>query len=489
MKKTVVLTLAVLFGLSASVLAQALISTSNKRDPNSEYPAPRILVPAQCEVECPPGAVQEGEPTCYDRYDDEYNGGCNSDPYVFSTLELTCNTVTVCGTSGVYDDNSTRDTDWFQIDLVDETDLSFCCTAEFPLQILVINGSQGCDGRQILYSGFGNECEEACIEATLPAGTYWLWVGPSNWTNIPCGSKYVMTVNTRVFCSFPCWNWTGDCLKGPNRDVSTLPACIRDDNFAAAFPNGLVVGVSAPGRHTATWTSAAAIKEFKCGYGLPAALDGNYVDPAAGQLGSIYGEAVALRLNREFSCKGYFSDRARCYGEDVVPAEVPRFSGLTVDQLLALADQALSGNASALVPYGSSLLRLQNALAYMNHLHEDAGCVAMPLPDLHQIGDNTPVGTKGAPPEVLSVISRPNPTEGGATIGLALPAAGNVSLELYDVRGRRVATIASRPMSEGYHDVPWNGTDDSGAPVASGLYFLRVRVDGQVAVTQKLTKL
>jgi flagellar hook assembly protein FlgD len=92
------------------------------------------------------------------------------------------------------------------------------------------------------------------------------------------------------------------------------------------------------------------------------------------------------------------------------------------------------------------------------------------------------------PAEVL-VTSRPNPLESSATIGLALPAAGNASLDLYDVRGRRVATIASGLMPQANHDLTWNGVDDSGAPVASGAYFLRVRVDGRVAVMHKLTKL
>jgi flagellar hook assembly protein FlgD len=44
-------------------------------------------------------------------------------------------------------------------------------------------------------------------------------------------------------------------------------------------------------------------------------------------------------------------------------------------------------------------------------------------------------------------------------------------------------------MGEGYHDVTWNGADDSGAQAASGVYFLRVQVDGRAAVMHKLTKL
>jgi hypothetical protein len=547
---------------------------------------------APCALECPLNALQEGEPTCYDGYVDNYNGGCNSDPDVFQVLEPGCGTITVCGTSGVYDGYSTRDTDWFQIALSEQSDLMFCCTAEFPLLIFLLDGNSGCDP-YIITSATAGECEQACIQYTLGAGTYWLWVGPSEWGDIPCGSDYVMTldgyrynegpccidptlldfgsvevgsyldkdftiINTwgeplsgsvseacipysivsgdgdftlmpgeslavtvrfspmvidsqicdvdagpnsgcpvvrctgkgaPIFCSFECWSWTGDCLRGPNRDVSSLPACLRDDQFDGAFPDGLVVGVDAPGRHTVTWTSAAAVQAFRCGYGLPAALGSDYVDPASNRLGSIYGQMVALRMNRQFSCKGYFSDRVKCYGDEVVPPEGLKFAGLTVDQLLKVADEALSGNSSALLPYGNSLMRLESALALMNRLDEGSGWAAKPPPGLHLLDDGDSEEAMEPVPAEISVTSRPNPLESSVTIGLALPAAGNVSLDLYDVRGRRVATIASGPMSQGNHDVTWAGVDDSGAPVASGVYFLRVRVDGRVAVMHKLTKL
>ena len=588
MRSALVLTLAVLLGLSASGFA-APVTTSNVRDHDAPAAPMEYL---QCALQCPPGALQEGEPDCYDGYGDNYNGGCNSDPYVFSVLEPSCQTITLCGTSGVYDNYYYRDTDWFQIEPVEQTDLTFCCTAEFPLQILVVDGNAGCGGSYIMASAYASECQQACIQITLPAGTYWLWVGPSDWSAIPCGSDYVMTLDgynystgsccivpaaldfgsvavgshldqdftiiniwgepltgsvseacvpysivsgegnynlapgesltvtvrfapTLVgpqpcqiaagidcpavectgtgeprYCSFPCWNWAAGCLRGPNRDVSTLPACIRDDHFDDAFPSGLVVGVSGPGRHKATWTSAAAVRAFACGYGLPAALGSDYVDPASSQMGSIFGEVMALRLNREFSCKGYFTDRSKCYGTAVVPPGVFGFAGLTVDQLLDVADQALGGNASALLPYGNSMLRLQSAVAYMNQLYGDCGRLVAPPPiqEVFEDEDLPDATAKTLPPQVL-VTSHPNPLQTSVTISLALPAAANVSLEIYDVRGRRVVTMASRPMGEGYHDVTWNGADDSGAQAASGVYFLRVQVDGRAAVMHKLTKL
>ncbi|MFH1219026.1 MAG: T9SS type A sorting domain-containing protein, partial [Candidatus Eisenbacteria bacterium] len=302
-------------------------------------------------------------------------------------------------------------------------------------------------------------------------------------------------------CSFICWDWADDCLEGPNRSISTTPTCVRDDHFSEVFPNGLMVGTST--RYHVVWTSAAAVENFKCGYGLPAALKRNYTDPQRGALGSIYGEILALRLNREFSCGGYFHDFAgpggiACFGSVVVPPEVPRFSGLFVDQLLAIADAALSGDKTALLPYGNSLLRLQAATAYMNWLFGDCGGHGrrpehppfLASGTMDRFGDGQlPEGASQPLPEKFSMTAQPNPLRSSVVISLALPVDGNVAIEIYDIQGRKVVTVLRERVAAGYRNVAWNGTDDLGAPVVSGVYFCRVQIEGQLAAMQKLMKL
>jgi hypothetical protein len=68
-------------------------------------------------VECPAGAQLEGEP-CADPYVDNYNGGCNSTPSVFSTVNAVCDptqTIVICGTNFNYYTGTSgrRDTDWY----------------------------------------------------------------------------------------------------------------------------------------------------------------------------------------------------------------------------------------------------------------------------------------------------------------------------------------------------------------------------------------
>jgi flagellar hook assembly protein FlgD len=52
-----------------------------------------------------------------------------------------------------------------------------------------------------------------------------------------------------------------------------------------------------------------------------------------------------------------------------------------------------------------------------------------------------------------------------------------VELDVYNVAGQKVGTLVDQELTAGYKVVTWNGTDQSGHPVASGIYFYRVVAD------------
>lgn len=83
----------------------------------------------------------------------------------------------------------------------------------------------------------------------------------------------------------------------------------------------------------------------------------------------------------------------------------------------------------------------------------------------------------------------PNPTSGRAQFLFALPTAAQVRIEMFDVRGRKVATLTEGSRTAGRHAVVWNGRDDGGRDVAAGTYFGRLVVDGagHEALTRKIT--
>jgi spore coat protein A, manganese oxidase len=80
--------------------------------------------------------------------------------------------------------------------------------------------------------------------------------------------------------------------------------------------------------------------------------------------------------------------------------------------------------------------------------------------------------------ETVLMAPLPNPAQKGSMMRFALRAAGQVDLDLYDVAGHRVRQIASGPFPAGAQTLRWDGTDDRGRTVASGVYLLNLRADG-----------
>lgn len=68
----------------------------------------------------------------------------------------------------------------------------------------------------------------------------------------------------------------------------------------------------------------------------------------------------------------------------------------------------------------------------------------------------------------------PNPFNPRTVVSFVLPRAGEASLRLFDLRGRAVRTLHASHLPEGPHAVPWDGRDDTGDGVASGVYHARL---------------
>jgi hypothetical protein len=75
--------------------------------------------------------------------------------------------------------------------------------------------------------------------------------------------------------------------------------------------------------------------------------------------------------------------------------------------------------------------------------------------------------------------ARPNPFAATTTIGFTLARRGTVSLTIFDVRGRRVATLVERELEPGAHAVSWPGVNDYGMRMPPGRYFARLRAEGR----------
>jgi len=80
----------------------------------------------------------------------------------------------------------------------------------------------------------------------------------------------------------------------------------------------------------------------------------------------------------------------------------------------------------------------------------------------------------------------PNPFNPSTTITFSLFTAGEVSIDIYNVRGQRVRSLVSGVYEAGVHSVVWNGVSDDGVGVGSGVYFYRMVSGGFSGVKKML---
>jgi hypothetical protein len=271
--------------------------------------------------------------------------------------------------------------------------------------------------------------------------------------------------------------------------MSTQPGCIRDHYLSTVFPGGEVVIGHASG-YTATWTSSAAIAAFLPNGGTPSVLTADLIDPAYTPAGVLASQILALRLNREYSCAGIFAEvglspAEYCYGDYVIPASCGLFSGLTVDEFLALADKVVGGNTNVLNDYSAKVSDVNYTASCLNEQFSecDPYAVYMTLAgeDVSEFGDGSSLALNKAgdeetlPTEYGLAQNHPNPFNPTTEISFALPVATSVKLEVFNIIGQKVTTLVDGFMDAGYHTVTWDANRS-----ASGVYFYKLQTDSFV---------
>ncbi|PWB74269.1 hypothetical protein C3F09_04115 [candidate division GN15 bacterium] len=122
----------------------------------------------------------------------------------------------------------------------------------------------------------------------------------------------------------------------------------------------------------------------------------------------------------------------------------------------------------------------QTLLYVMNRV---AGSLA---PANHMAQEPSPSSESALIPAVFELAQNfPNPFNPSTAINFTLPSAMPVSLEIYNVLGQRVKTLVDATMAAGSHVAQWDGTDQYGGAVSTGVYFYRL-VAGDQTATKKM---
>jgi ligand-binding sensor domain-containing protein len=92
--------------------------------------------------------------------------------------------------------------------------------------------------------------------------------------------------------------------------------------------------------------------------------------------------------------------------------------------------------------------------------------------------DSAPKLKKSAVPKQLVIFGNyPNPFNPATTIEFVLPESGFVTMDIYTVTGQKIRSLLSENKTAGNHAVVWNGENDSGMSVSTGVYIVRLKTE------------
>jgi len=143
--------------------------------------------------------------------------------------------------------------------------------------------------------------------------------------------------------------------------------------------------------------------------------------------------------------------------------------------------------ASTASPYTDGLAWYTSPIA--NCYYPGSGRISYPHDDMVFQVQFCATATDVGKPQVGDVSlgpNRPNPFSGSTTIRFDLPRAAQVGLRVYNVAGRVVRDLIEPSQSEaGQHEISWDGRDQSGRPLAAGVYLYRLTVDGKAGPVRR----
>ena len=164
-------------------------------------------------------------------------------------------------------------------------------------------------------------------------------------------------------------------------------------------------------------------------------------------------------------------------------------TGQTSSQIVVNSSQArlaVTPASGTLAPGASALLDVsfntaglpENTYQGVIEISSVAGTIAVPVSVL--VSRTVSVEEESTLVSALRLNPNyPNPFSSETVIQYELPGDASVSLDIFDLNGRRIRSINHGARTSGVHEMSWNTLDDAGKPVVSGLYLYRLIVNEQ----------
>ncbi len=242
----------------------------------------------------------------------------------------------------------------------------------------------------------------------------------------------------------------------------------RDANFATAFPGGLTIGCAEG--FTLSLTSATAVRNFLPSGGPSIVFNSNLIDPT-GNKGAFTGNLTALAISVGFdNYDPNFAPNSDYALEDLF-IQQGTFAGMTVGEILAIANEVIGGCSDAYTP--NQLNPIVNAInnAYVDGNDGNNGL----------LGCDAPESAISIRTHDVTIGISPNPSAGNVTVSYEVIADGRSSVEIMDLNGRVVANFNSQDVNAGqvYR------FDFHGEHLPNGIYIVKLSGAGFVA-TEKI---
>jgi len=85
----------------------------------------------------------------------------------------------------------------------------------------------------------------------------------------------------------------------------------------------------------------------------------------------------------------------------------------------------------------------------------------------------------------LTLNNYPNPFNPTTIIEFSIQKEAKVDLVIFSITGQKIKTLVHNEFIKGVHSIIWNGDDESGKLVSSGIYYYKLNINGKTKVVKK----